>query len=643
MQAPTTLPVSFRWSGPPGQAVALVGDFPDWTRPVPMPEVSGGLYACDLELEPGVYRYKFLVNGLAWIRDPSARLDRGEVYENNLVVVGGTAPPLLFAPDRRHVRLCEGGRAIFHLEVADRTCEPSHVWIQLDPKDPRRRVFAPLKVQASRGDWRLLRAEAQLGPVKPRARPLFGFSGAPEQLFQLPEPRAASARPPAWAEGAVFYGILLDRWLRGSRSPPLPNASSRRVPSTARTCYGGDLHGVREGLDYLQRLGADALLLSPVHPSPSPLRRDSSDLLGVDPDLGGEVALSLLLEDAHRRGLRVVVDFPATRVHPTHPAFQDALVHRRRSRFAAWFRVDLGTEGLKTPRLDLSAGSPARRYVLRAAERLAGRGVDGLRLCDLDDAPPDFWAELRARLRRRRPDLLLVGDARGDGACRYAEDRGVDLATDFQHRQALLDFFARGTEDAAAFWRRVTFDRFRAGPFDPSFFLLLLDHPDTTRFLSQAVLYDRLRLALTYLLLRPEPVAILYGTELGFAGTAPGSGDEDVWSERLPMPPPSGSSTLTQDLLAALTRLRRELEPLRSGALRLVRAQGRMLVLDRSSPELTVRAWLNAGSEAMPLADVPDSARLLLSVNDPAARRDSVLPPGAARLLLLPGPPPIPA
>lgn len=640
------MPCSFRWTGPPGQRVELVGDFPDWKRPVPMAEMSGGLYACDLELVPGVYRYKFLVNGLAWVRDPAARLDRGEVFENNLVVVGGTAPPLLFAPDRRHVCLREDGRAVFHLEVADRTCEPSHVWIQDDPKEPRRRVFAPLCLVASRGDWRLLRAEAQLGPLKPRARPLFGFSGAPEQFFQLPEPRTARAQPPAWVEGAVFYAIILDRWHRGHGSPALPNVRSRRAPSTAQTCYGGDLDGVRESLGYLEELGATALLLSPVQPSPSPLRRDSTDLMGVDPMLGGEEALARLVEDSHRRGLRLVLDFAATRLHPSHPAFQDVLAQRRRSRFASWFRVDLDTESVKAPRLDLSEASPARRYVLKAAESLASRGIDGLRLCDMDDAPPDFWAELRSRLRAKHPDLLLVGEVRGDCPSRFAEERGVDLATDFQHRQALLAFFAGGAEDAAGFWQRTAFDRFRAGPFDPAFFLLFLDHPDTTRFLSQAVLHDRLRLALTYLLLRPEPVAITYGTELGLASTAPGYGyeDDEVWSERLPMPPIEGATpNQTHVLISKLARLRRELEPLRSGALRLVRAQGRMLVFDRVSADLTVRAYLNAGSEAMPVADVPDSAQLLLSVNDSGARRDSVLPGSAARLLTVPGPPAIPA
>lgn len=645
MAVPTTLPCSFRWTGPPGQQVELAGDFPDWNRPVRMAEVSSGLYACDLELEPGVYRYKFLVNGLAWLRDPAARLDKGEVFENNLVVVGGTAPPLLFAPDRRHVCLGEDGRAVFHLEVADRGCAPSHVWIQDDPKEPRRRVFAPLQVVASRGEWRLLRAEAQLGPGRPRARPLFGFSGAPEQCFQLPEPRTARARAPAWVDGAVFYDVVLDRWVRGQASPPLPTARSRRAPSTANTCYGGDLEGVRESLPYLAGLGASALLLSPVHPSPSPLRHDSTDLLAVDPVLGGELALTRLLDDAHGRGLRVAVDFAATHVHSAHPAYQDVLARRDRSRFAGWFRLDddRRERDQERPWLQLAQGSPARRYALKAADRLACLGVDGLRLCDLEDAPADFWAELRARLRAKHPGLLLLGDVRGDNPARHAEERGVDAAMDFQHRQALVSFFARGADDAASFWQRTCFDRFRAGPFDASFFVTFLDHKDTPRFLSQAVLHDRLRLALTYLLLRPEPVCLQYGTELGLAGTAPGGDDDDVWPERLPMPAFDGPPNQTQALVATLSRMRRELEPLRTGTLRLVRAQYRMLVLDRSSPGLTVRAYLNAGSEAMPLADVPDSAQLLLTVNDPWARRDSALPGGAARLLTVPGPPSIPA
>ncbi|MBI5549301.1 MAG: hypothetical protein HY901_35905 [Deltaproteobacteria bacterium] len=654
--ATLTVPVSFRWSGPPGQKVELVGDFPDWKYPRAMPELSSGLYACELELEAGVYRYKYRVNGHGWMRDPSARLiDHADVFENNLLVVGGTTPPVVFAPDRRHLAFFEDGRAIFHVEVADPAFEPSHVWIQDDPKEPRRRVFAPLKLEASRGEWRLLKAEAQLAPARSKARPVFGFSGAPEQVFQLPEPRGQKCRPPAWLDGAVLYTIFVDRWLRGASSAPMPQARSRRAPTTAQTFYGGDLHGIREGLPYLQDLGVTAVVLSPIHCSPTPHRYDSTDLLAVDAALGGEAALGKLVEAVHARGMRLVLDVAATHVNEAHPAFADVLARQQRSRFCQWFRLkrfpvvarDTSTfenyyDRPELPWLDLREGGPARKYVFKAVERLIDAGVDGLRLDAMDDAPASFWQELRARARARNPELLLMGEVVSDSPARYAEERGIDLATDFRHREAMLAFFARGAIDAEEFWARVVFDRFRSGPFDASFHLAFLDNHDTARFLSMAVLYDRLRLALAYLLLRPEPVALTYGTEMGLAGSDPERILDDAWPERLPMPALDGPPNQTQVLLRELTRLRRQWGGL-LGPPRRVRSQGRLLVLERYGPDLTLRAYLNASDETVTIADIPDRARLLLSINDPGASVSSPLPACAGRIFLVPGPPPVPA
>ncbi|MHB8874444.1 MAG: glycogen-binding domain-containing protein, partial [Myxococcaceae bacterium] len=61
--------ISFTWHGPHGQQVELAGDFPDWKYPIAMREEPPGCYRCQLELEPGVYRYKFRLNRREWIPD----------------------------------------------------------------------------------------------------------------------------------------------------------------------------------------------------------------------------------------------------------------------------------------------------------------------------------------------------------------------------------------------------------------------------------------------------------------------------------------------------------------------------------------------------------------------------------------------
>ena len=107
---------SLRWQ--PGQLVELAGDITNFASPLPMPEVSPGLYRLELRLTPGAYRYKFRVNRQQWVDDPQAELhDWADGFTNALVIVGGLTGPIRFAPDRRHLVLDQDGRLIVQAEV----------------------------------------------------------------------------------------------------------------------------------------------------------------------------------------------------------------------------------------------------------------------------------------------------------------------------------------------------------------------------------------------------------------------------------------------------------------------------------------------------------------------------------------------
>jgi alpha-glucosidase len=87
----------------------------------------------------------------------------------------------------------------------------------------------------------------------------------------------------------------------------------------------GDLAGIREKLDYVQRLGVDAIWLSPVFPSPmADFGYDVSDYCGVDPLFGTLAEFDALLEDAHARGLKVILDFVPNHTSDRHPWFRES-------------------------------------------------------------------------------------------------------------------------------------------------------------------------------------------------------------------------------------------------------------------------------------------------------------------------------
>jgi alpha-glucosidase len=91
----------------------------------------------------------------------------------------------------------------------------------------------------------------------------------------------------------------------------------------------GDLAGVRSRLDYLQELGVDALWLSPIYPSPmKDFGYDVADYTGVDPLFGTLADLDRLLEAAHARGLRVILDFVPNHTSDQHPWFLESRASR---------------------------------------------------------------------------------------------------------------------------------------------------------------------------------------------------------------------------------------------------------------------------------------------------------------------------
>jgi alpha-glucosidase len=91
----------------------------------------------------------------------------------------------------------------------------------------------------------------------------------------------------------------------------------------------GDLDGVTAHLDYLESLGIDAIWLNPINPSPlDDWGYDVSDYCGIHPDLGDLAAFDRLLAEAHRRGIRVIVDLVPNHTSNQHPWFVESRASR---------------------------------------------------------------------------------------------------------------------------------------------------------------------------------------------------------------------------------------------------------------------------------------------------------------------------
>ena len=144
---------------------------------------------------------------------------------------------------------------------------------------------------------------------------------------------------PDWVRDAIFYQIYPDRF---ARSLSLAKPSGLDAWGSAPTPHGyqgGDLVGVVERLDYLADLGVNAIYFTPIFQSASNHRYHTHDYYRVDPMLGGNAALKRLIDEAHGRGMKVVLDGVFNHASRGFFQFHDILENGQNSAYLDWFTV----------------------------------------------------------------------------------------------------------------------------------------------------------------------------------------------------------------------------------------------------------------------------------------------------------------
>ena len=180
---------------------------------------------------------------------------------------------------------------------------------------------------------------------------------------------------------------------------------------------GGTLWGGRDKLDYLADLGTNCLWLSPTWKSPSTHGFDVADYSQTEPRLGGDEALHAVVNGAHQRGIRVLLDLACNHISKENPIFLDALKNEKCA-YHDWFtfgeKYPHGYRGffnVKTmPELNLELPAACEWMIGVAEEILKDFDVDGFRLDYAHCAGPNFWTHFRPRVKAIKSDCLLLGE-----------------------------------------------------------------------------------------------------------------------------------------------------------------------------------------------------------------------------------------
>ena len=376
---------------------------------------------------------------------------------------------------------------------------------------------------------------------------------------------------PNWVTDAIFYQIFPDRFARSERvRKDGLNLEAWDSPPTVHGIKGGDLLGVVEHLDYLQDLGVNAIYFTPVFASASNHRYHTYDYYTIDPLLGGNSALRELIDQAHARQMRVVLDGVFNHASRGFWQFHHTLENGAASPYVDWFYFDpehlqgkkhwgaypspdeqraiqsegslraIGYQGWwNLPALPkFNTSTPAvREFLFDVAQHWLRFGIDGWRLDvpgEIDDDA--FWQEFRRRVKVINPDAYIVGEIWYE-AQRWLQGDQFDASMNYLVTGSCLSFFtgnhldldatlaAGGYNglvnplDANQFADRIDWI---LGLYDPEVTrvqLNLLDSHDTPRFLTCAGGdLNSLKLALTFMLTFSGAPCIFYGDEIGLSG-----------------------------------------------------------------------------------------------------------------------------
>lgn len=367
---------------------------------------------------------------------------------------------------------------------------------------------------------------------------LFNFFNFPFinkiDIFQTPE----------WAKQTIWYQIFPERFCNGdfSNDPKntLPWGSVEKVRNDQ--FFGGDLEGVIQKLDYIKNLGATGIYFTPIFKSPSTHKYDTEDYFAIDPQFGDLDAIKRLVHEAHKRGIRVMLDAVFNHCGWNHPFFQDVIKNGEESPYKDFFHIKTfpAFEGdprqfhFKQEDSELNFHSFAftpfmpkwntenpqvKEYLLKAATYwIETCDIDAWRLDVSNEVDHQFWKDFRRVCDETKANFFIVGENWDDANPWLTTDQ-MHSVMNYQFLHPMWRYFGDRTYTKHTFMASINEILTLYPKHIAQTLFNLLDSHDTTRFLTIAKgNKERLKLAWVFLLTYTGSPSIYYGDEIGLEG-----------------------------------------------------------------------------------------------------------------------------
>jgi cyclomaltodextrinase len=408
---------------------------------------------------------------------------------------------------------------------------------------------------------------------------------------------------PSWVKDAVFYQIFPERFANGDTTNDPEGTQPWGGVPTASNYFGGDLRGIIQHLDYLSRLGVNALYLNPIFASNTNHKYATADYMKIDPHFGNDQIFSQLIDSCHARGIRVILDAVFNHTGVDFFAFKDLRKNGNKSRYRNWYNVHSFPVGpVNKPNYDcwwgygslpklMTKNPEVREYLFSVTRHWMEKGIDGWRLDVPNEIPHEFWIAWRKLVKSINPEAYIVGEI-WDDASAWLQGDQFDGVMNYRFRDACLKLFALHAITVSRFDAQLARQR-RDYPDGVNYALLnLLGSHDTERFLT-ACGNDTAswKLAVLFQMTYPGAPMIYYGDEVGMTGEKdPGCRGTMVWN-------PALQSVEMLNFVRRMISLRKAYLPLRHGLFRTILAddQRNVVAYARDTDGKSVMVVMNTG------------------------------------------------
>ncbi|CAN5293785.1 hypothetical protein BH09SUM1_BH09SUM1_08910 [soil metagenome] len=533
--------VTFHWK--PAERVmapAVAGDFNAWSRadlPMNGPDTNGD-YTVTAKLKAGDYKYKFIAGMSEWFSDPLNTEKESDAHSNSILHLGVTAIAGGIKAERgdgkiemrgfQHdpsqwfyaERLAEDSVAVRCRTLRNdvegvyfeflRDEDEQYTQMQLVGSDAMFDYYETILALHKDGLYYYVQKSADYcfqlrdGSESTDSEPAFHFARLKESKPPI--------KTPDWTKDAIWYQIMVDRFRDGdpSNNPEQTEGTDRVLHthpwrsewyteqpyereggksfwhwSAYERLYGGDFKGVEDELDYLQKLGVNAIYLNPVFESTISHKYNARSYNHADDGYGtpnqfeaasakenlkdpatwvwdeSDKKLLRLIGEVHKRKMHIILDGVFNHLGNQAVPFLDVKKNGRNSPYADWFDVTswdpftyngwAGTQDLPAFKKDPVKGyadDSVRDYVFNITKRwmdLNGDGdpsdgIDGWRLDVPQDVPSPFWVAWRKVVKGINPDAYIVGEIWSPAESWLAGDQ-FDAVMNYQFSTSAFKYF----------------------------------------------------------------------------------------------------------------------------------------------------------------------------------------------------------